>query len=62
LRRNRLPKHVIEGRIEVTGGRGGRGKQLLEKLRKREDAGNWKRKHLIALRGELALEEAMDLS
>jgi hypothetical protein len=30
-------------------------------LRKRENIGNWKRKHQIALCGELALEEAMDL-
>jgi hypothetical protein len=31
-------------------------------LRKREDTGNQKRKHWIALCGELALEETMDLS
>jgi hypothetical protein len=31
-------------------------------LSKREDTGSWNRKHEIALRGELALEEAMDLS
>ena len=31
-------------------------------LRKREDNGNSKRKHQIALSGELALEEAMGLS
>jgi hypothetical protein len=30
-------------------------------LRKREDNGNGKRKHQIALCGELALEEAVDL-
>jgi hypothetical protein len=30
-------------------------------LRKRDDTGIWKRKHLLALCGELALEEAMDL-
>jgi len=28
---------------------------------KRKDTGNWKRKHYIALSGELTLEEAMDL-
>ena len=31
-------------------------------LRKLEDIVNWKRKHYIALPGELALEEAVDLS
>jgi hypothetical protein len=30
-------------------------------LRKREDIGNWKRKHWLTLCGELTLEEAMDL-
>jgi hypothetical protein len=44
LRRNCLLKHVIEGklegRIEMTGRRGRRHKQLLDDLRKREDTGN----------------------
>jgi hypothetical protein len=44
LRRNCLLKHVIEGkvegRIEMTGRRGRRRKQLLDDLRKREDTGN----------------------
>jgi hypothetical protein len=31
-------------------------------LRKREDTGNWKKKHWIALCAEFALEKAMDLS
>jgi len=31
-------------------------------LRKREDTGNSKRKNQIALRGELVMEEAIDLS
>jgi hypothetical protein len=31
-------------------------------LMKRENIGIWKRKHYIALCGELVLEEAMDLS
>jgi len=57
LRRNCFIKQVTEGkregRIEVTGRRGTRGKQ---------DTGNLKKKHYIALRGELALEEAMELS
>jgi len=40
---NYVLKHVIEGkmdgRIEVTGRGGGRSKELLETLRKREDTG-----------------------
>jgi hypothetical protein len=31
-------------------------------LRKRKDIGNWKRKHKIALSGELISEKALDLS
>jgi hypothetical protein len=30
-------------------------------LRKREDSGNWKRERYIAICGELAVEETMDL-
>ena len=33
LRRNRLSKHVIEGKIEVKGGRGRRRKQLLDHVK-----------------------------
>jgi hypothetical protein len=40
LRRNCLLKHVIEGRIEMTGRRGRRRKQLLDDLKKKEDTGN----------------------
>jgi hypothetical protein len=65
LHRNCLPRYVIEwkteGSLEVICRRGRRGKQLLDTLRKWKDAGNWKRKHYIALCGELALEDAMDL-
>jgi len=35
---------------------------LYPTIRKREDTGNWKRKHWIVLCGELALEEAVDPS
>jgi hypothetical protein len=49
LRRNCLLKYVIEGklqgRIEMTGRRVRRRKQLLGALRKGEDTGNRKRKH-----------------
>jgi uncharacterized protein YjbK len=31
-------------------------------LRKPEDSGIWRRKHELALSGELALEETMDMS
>jgi hypothetical protein len=44
LRRNCLLKHVIEGklegRIELTGRRGRRRKQLLDDLKERRDTGN----------------------
>jgi hypothetical protein len=44
LRRNCLPKHIIEAKIEgiveVRRRRGRRRKQLLNDLRKREDTGN----------------------
>jgi hypothetical protein len=47
---NCLLKHFteeeIEGRTELTGRRGRRRKQILDDpYRKREDTGNWKRKH-----------------
>ena len=44
LRRNCFLQHVIEGKIEgkieVTGRRGSRSKELLDDLRKREDPAN----------------------
>jgi len=40
LRRNCLVEHVIEGKIEVTGRRGRRRKQLLDGLKKNRDTGN----------------------
>ena len=63
LRRNCLLKCVTEGTIERTGRRGRKRKQLFhDHTEKSRDAGNWKRKHLIALSGDLVLEEAMELS
>jgi hypothetical protein len=65
LRRNCPLTHVIEGKIA------GRNWQENEEegvssywvnACKREDTGNWKRKHWIWFCGELALEEAMDVS
>jgi hypothetical protein len=57
LRRNCLLKHVAEGRIEVTGRRGRRRKQVLDDLKEKRKTGSLKRKHWIALCGEFALEE-----
>jgi len=66
-RRNCLIKHAIEGnikgRMDVKRVRGRRRKQLLYDLfRQGEDGGNFKRKHLIALCGELILERAKGIS
>ena len=59
LHKNCLLKHVIEGKIkgrmEVTGRRRSRSKQLVDDLKERRLC--W-----IALCGEQALEEAVDLS
>jgi hypothetical protein len=46
--------------IDVTKRQGRRHKQLLDDLREKREY--WKLRHQIALCGELALEEAMDLS
>jgi len=46
----------------MTGGWGRRRKQLLDDLKGREDTEKWKKPHHIALSGEMALEEAMNLS
>jgi hypothetical protein len=66
LSRNSLLKQVIEGKIkggiEVTGRRGRRRRKLLDDLMEREVTLLRRRKLYIALCGELALEEAMDLS
>ena len=40
LRKNGLIKHVTEGRIQVTGRRGKRRKQLLDEIEEREDTGS----------------------
>jgi hypothetical protein len=59
LRSKCLLKHVIEekmkGMMQV------RKTRKKKTLRKREDTGNWRRKHHIALYGEFSLEEALDL-
>jgi len=59
LRRNCFLQRVVEGKIkggiEVTGRRGRRCRKLLDDLKERRDL-------QIALCGELALEEVLDLS
>jgi hypothetical protein len=66
LRRNCLLKHVIERRLEerkeVAGKLGRRRKQLLDDFAETRDTENCNRKHQMALCGESALEEAVDLS
>jgi hypothetical protein len=66
LRTNCLLKHVtegkIEGKIEVMGRTGRRRKQLLDILKVKRGCWKLKAKALITRCGELALEEAVDLS
>jgi len=64
LHRNCRLEHTVEGknRRDRKTRRGRWCKQLLNELKKWEDTGNWNRKHYIAGYGELALEEAMDLT
>jgi hypothetical protein len=66
LRRNCLIKHVIkgqiEGRIEVTGRRGRRRKQILYALKENRGYCKPKEAALVALCGEVALEGTVYLS
>ena len=66
LCRNYLLQWVIEGKIkgeiEVTGRQGRRCRILLDDLKERRGYSHLKEEALIALCGELALEEALDLS
>ena len=66
LRRNCLLKHVVEGKIgggiKVTERQGRRRKQLCYNLKETTGCWNWKRKHYIAICGELTLQEVSDLS
>jgi len=64
-RRNCLLKHVIEGKIEgrtVTGSKGGRRKQLLHDLKENTKCWIFKKEALAPVCGELALQDATDLS
>jgi len=66
LRRNCFLKRVIEGKIqggiEVTGRKRRKRRKLLDDLKERRGYSHLKRKLWIALCGELALENALDLS
>jgi hypothetical protein len=65
VRRNCLLKHAIEGKLQgriwMMGRWWRRRRQLLNDLREREDPGNRTRKLSIALYGDLALGETVDL-
>jgi hypothetical protein len=60
LHSNCLLKHDIVGKLETTGARERRRKQLLDDLI--EDARTWMTKHWIAVSGDRGLEEAIYLS
>jgi len=66
LCRNCILQWVIEGKIkggiEVAGRRGRRRRKLLDDLKERRGYSHLKEEAHIALCGELALEEALDLS
>jgi len=66
LRRNCLLQRVIEGKIkggiEVTGKRGRRRRKLLDDLMERRGYSHLKEEALDRICGQLALEEALDLS
>jgi hypothetical protein len=66
LHRDCLLQQVIEGKIkwgvEVTGRQERWRRKLLDDLKEREDTHIWRRTLQISLYGELALEEALDLS
>jgi chorismate mutase len=66
LSRNHLLQRVTEGKIqggiEVTGREERRRRKLLDNLKERRGYSHLKEKLWIALWGELALEETLDLS
>jgi hypothetical protein len=56
-------QHVIEGKNERIGRRERGRKQLLDEIKEaKKNTRNWKRKHYVALCGEIALEKAMDMT
>jgi len=66
LRKNCLLQQVIAGKIkggiEVTGGRGRRRRKLVDDLKEKRGHNHLREEALVALCGELALEEVLDLS
>jgi hypothetical protein len=58
----RITEGEIQGWIEVTGRQGRRRRKLLDDLKKMRGHSHLKEEAGIALCGELALEEALDLS
>jgi hypothetical protein len=65
LHRNCLLNHVIEGKIRGMRRRSRRSKQLLDDFKGKRRYWNlvvWKRKHSVAISGDLALEKPMVLS
>lgn len=62
MRRNCLPKPVIEGKLEGIDRRRRRIKQLLDDLTEKPRYWNLKQKHYNSIYGQLALEEVMGLS
>jgi hypothetical protein len=62
LRKNYLLKHVIEGQIDVRGRRGRRRKHLLNGLTEKRGYCILKEEAIDRILGELASENAMDLS
>jgi hypothetical protein len=62
LRKNCLLKHVIEGKIEGTGRKGKRYKQLLDNLKETRRYWNLKEEALDRPPEEVALKEVIDLS
>jgi hypothetical protein len=59
-----LLKHGVEGKLDrrTDGKTRKKTNKLFEVHKETEDTGNWQKKYLIALCGEFALEEAVDLS
>ena len=54
--------HLVEGKEEEEKKQGRKRQQLLAGLKDQQDIAIWKRKHLIALSGDLTLEEHIDYS
>ena len=62
IRRNSLPKHVTEGKIQVRKRRGRRRKQLLDDEKEKRRYWKLKEEALDRFYEELALEEAVSIS